>query len=220
MAHDPLVHEPKVRRLGPDFYLCDDVVAVARALLGKVLCSSIGGRVTKAVLIETEAYAGPADRASHAYGGRRTRRTEPMFGPGGQAYVYLCYGIHHLFNVVSGPRDVPHAVLVRAGVPFTGLDIMRERRGSARNDRVLAAGPGTLGQALGIRTRHSGMPLDGETDGDALWLEDHGFRIPPDEIRCGPRVGVDYAGEDAALPYRFRVSPGLVEERVVSKNQA
>lgn len=193
------------RRLRPRFYRRDDVLAVARDLLGKVLCSSIDGRLTKAILIETEAYAGPGDRASHAWGGRRTGRTEPMFAPGGHAYVYLCYGIHHLFNVVSGGRDVPHAILVRAGVPLAGLSTMLERRGKPRADRTLMAGPGTLAQALGIRTRHSGLSLTSAAGRDCLWIEDHGFAVAADEILRGPRVGVDYAGADAALPYRFRI---------------
>jgi DNA-3-methyladenine glycosylase len=188
-------------RLPPDFYLRENVLDVARDLLGKVLCSAVDGRVTKAVIVETEAYAGVGDRASHAYGGRRTRRTEPMYAPGGLAYVYLCYGIHHLFNVVSGPRDVPHAVLVRAGVPFAGVELMRERRGSAQPAAQLTRGPGTLTQALGIRTVLTGTPLAG----DLLWIEDHGLAPGADAILIGPRVGVDYAGEDAALPYRFRV---------------
>ncbi len=190
------------RRLEADFYQRDDVLAVARELLGMVLCSAVGGKLTKAVIIETEAYAGVGDRASHAFGGRRTRRTEPMYAPGGLAYVYLCYGIHHLFNVVSGPRDVPHAVLVRAGVPVAGIDVMRERRGSTRPPRTLISGPGTLTQALGIRTALTGTPLTGEP----LWIEDHGFCPAAGEITVGPRVGVAYADEDATLPYRFRVS--------------
>jgi len=193
-----------LRRLETDFYLRNDVVAVARELLGKVLCSSVGGRLTRAVIIETEAYAGVGDRASHAFGGRRTRRTEPLYAPGGLAYIYLCYGIHHLFNVVSGPRDVPHAVLVRAGVPFAGIDVMHERRGGARPVRSLISGPGTLTQALGIRTAMTGTPLDG----GLLWIEDHGLEPEAHAVLAGPRIGVDYAGEDAALPYRFRVPPG------------
>ena len=148
------------RRLEGDFYQREDVLAVARELLGMVLCSAVGGKLTKAVIIETEAYAGVGDRASHAFGGRRTRRTEPMYAPGGLAYVYLCYGIHHLFNVVSGPRDVPHAVLVRAGVPVAGIEVMRERRGSTRRPaRTLISGPGTLTQALAIRTALTGTPI-------------------------------------------------------------
>jgi len=189
------------RRLEADFYQREDVLAVARELLGMVLCSGVGSKLTKAVITETEAYAGIGDRASHAFGGRRTRRTEPMYAPGGLAYVYLCYGIHHLFNVVSGPRDTPHAVLVRAGVPFAGIDVMYERRGLARPARNLISGPGTLTQALGIHTALTGTPLAGEL----LWIEDHELGPAAGEITAGPRVGVAYADEDATLPYRFRV---------------
>ncbi len=190
-------------RLDSDFYRHEDVVAIARELLGKVLCSATGGETTRALIVETEAYAGITDRASHAFGGRRTARTEPMYAPGGLAYVYLCYGIHHLFNVVTGPAGVPHAVLVRAGLPFDGIDMILARRGRAQVDRTLMSGPGTLAQALAIRTELTGTPLTG----GRLWLEDHGFTVPADKLVVGPRVGVDYAGEDAARPYRFRVAP-------------
>ncbi len=193
-------------RLDPGFYLGEDVVAIARALLGKVLATSIDGRRTRAVIIETEAYAGITDRASHAFGDRRTRRTEPLFAAGGVAYVYLCYGIHHLFNVVTGPEGVPHAVLVRAGSPLDGVDTMLERRGRDEVDARLMAGPGTLSSALGIRTSMTGTPLRSRR----IWLEDHGIDVPANSIRTGPRVGIDYAGPDAALPYRFRARvPGV-----------
>lgn len=190
------------RKLDRDFYRDDDVVAVSRALLGKVLCTSIDRSTTRAVITETEAYAGTTDRASHAWGGRRTQRTEPMYAAGGIAYVYLCYGIHHLFNVVTGSRDLPHAVLVRAARPLEGLDTMLERRGRERVDRKLASGPGSLSRAMGITTALTGTPLTGRS----VWLEDHGIEIAPERIAAGPRVGIDYAGEDAARPYRFVVA--------------
>lgn len=188
--------------LPPDFYLRDDVVAISRELLGKVLCSHIEGEETRVVITETEAYAGVNDRASHAYGGRRTRRTEPMFGCGGTAYVYLCYGIHHLFNVVTNVTGVPHAVLIRAGSAQAGLHKMLARRGKQKEDKTLLAGPGTVAQAMGITTELTGVPLSGEV----LWIEDQGIVVKESAVTVGPRVGVDYAGEDAALPYRFRVS--------------
>ena len=181
----------------------DDVVDVARDLLGKVLCSSIDGHLTKAVIIETEAYAGAGDRASHAYGGRRTRRTEPMYREGGIAYVYLCYGIHHLFNVVTGGRDQPHAVLIRAGSPLIGVDEMLSRRDMRSVGKNLLSGPGSLARALGIHTGLTGTSL---LD-DQLWIEDHDIRVDSDAIIVGPRVGIDYAGEDAARMYRFRIPP-------------
>jgi DNA-3-methyladenine glycosylase len=188
-------------KLTRDFYARDDVVEISRDLIGKVLCTRIRGVLTSAVITETEAYAGVGDRASHAYGGRRTKRTEPMFGPAGTAYVYLCYGIHHLFNVVTGDVDTPHAVLIRAGHPLDSESLMRRRRGRSAGDQSLLAGPGSLAQALGIRTRHSGVSLLDEV----IWLEDRGLPIQAGAITVGPRVGVDYAGDDAQRPYRFRL---------------
>ena len=192
------------KTLPRSFYLRDDVVAVSRDLLGKVLCTEIHGEHTAVVITETEAYAGVTDRASHAFGDRRTPRTEPMYGPGGTAYVYLCYGIHHLFNVVSNQSGVPHAILVRAGEAHSGLEIMLERRGKSGPDRSLLAGPGSLAQALGITTALTGSSL---LDGP-IRIEDHGLRVDAAKISVGPRVGIDYAAEDAARPYRFRLRAG------------
>jgi DNA-3-methyladenine glycosylase len=182
------------------FYLRDDVVAVGRDLLGKVLCTEIRGQRTAVVITETEAYAGVTDRASHAFGDRRTPRTEPMYGPGGTAYVYLCYGIHHLFNVVSNKSGVPHAILVRAGEVHSGLETMLLRRGKSAPDRTLLAGPGSLAQALGITTALTGSSL---LHGP-IRIEDHGLLVDDAQISVGPRVGIDYAAEDAARPYRLR----------------
>ena len=188
-------------RLPEVFYRDEDVLAVSRRLLGKVLCTSIDGELTKAIIVETEAYAGVSDRASHAHGGRRTRRTEPMFAAGGIAYVYLCYGIHHLFNVVTGARDMPHAVLIRAAHPLFGEDVMLRRRQKLVIDKSLLGGPGSLSQALVIRTDMTGASLQG----DRIWIEDHGIDFGQDSVRATPRIGVDYAGEDALRPYRFLV---------------
>ena len=168
-----------------------------------VLCTDVGGCMTKAIITETEAYAGVGDQASHAYGGRRTPRTEPMYAAGGIAYVYLCYGIHHLFNVVTSTKDDPQAVLIRAGHPLVGIDTMYSRRGRSATAGNLLAGPGSLAQALGIRTDLSGASLAGSR----VWVEDQGFRVPGDSISIGPRIGIDYAGEDAARPYRFAIPP-------------
>jgi len=189
-----------VKPLAAAFYRREDVTLVARELLGAVLHTRIRGAETALTITETEAYAGVTDRASHAWGGRRTARTEPMYAAGGIAYVYLCYGIHHLFNVVTGPPDVPHAVLIRAGTPVAGASTMLRRRGRSRVDGRLAAGPGTLSQALGIRTSMSGVSLSGPR----IWIES-GDAVDPARITSGPRVGIDYAGEDAARPYRFRL---------------
>ncbi len=171
----------------------------ARALLGKVLCTYWEGRLTCGMITETEAYGGVADRASHSYGGRRTPRNEPMYAAGGVAYVYLCYGLHHLFNVVTGPEGTPTAVLIRAVEPLDGIEVMLRRRGKSRITPALTAGPGSLAQALGIRTHHSGLSLLHPP----LWIEDRGIHVEPSQIAAGPRIGVAYAGDDAHRPWRF-----------------
>ena len=189
-------------KLSHDFYLRDDVVAISHELLGKVLCTDINGELSKVIISETEAYAGVSDKASHAYGNKRTKRTEPMFGEGGTAYVYLCYGIHYLFNVVTNSRDIPHAVLIRAGIPLAGTELMLERRDKAKVDKALLGGPGSLAKALGITTEHTGLSLLDKQ----IWIEDQGMEIADESVLVGPRVGVDYAADDALRPYRFRLS--------------
>lgn len=181
-----------------------DVTHIARELLGMALSTTLEGITTVGIITETEAYAGIQDRASHAHGGRRTARTAPMYARGGTAYVYLCYGIHHLFNVVTGPEDVPHAVLVRAIIPWQGLTPMEQR---TRPHQLRTTGPGTLTRALGIRTAHTGSDL---IDGPIKILRTT-LTLAEDAIRCGPRVGVEYAGPDALLPYRFRVAPSQLQ---------
>jgi DNA-3-methyladenine glycosylase len=188
-------------KLSRDFYLRDDVVAISSDLLGKVLCTRFNGEIMKAIIVETEAYAGVTDKASHAYGGRRTKRTEPIYGQGGTAYVYLCYGLHHLFNVVTNEAETPHAVLIRAGIPMTGIERMLKRRNKAKVDKTLLAGPGSLAKALGITIDHTGLSLMN----DQIWIEDHGTDVADEAVTIGPRVGVDYAGDDALRPYRFRL---------------
>jgi DNA-3-methyladenine glycosylase len=198
-------------KLEKDFYLREDVVQISKDLLGKYLFTKINGKTTAGIITETEAYAGEIDKASHAYNNRRTNRTEIMFAEGGVSYVYLCYGIHHLFNVVTNFKDQPHAVLVRAIRPMEGLKTILERRNTEptkenielvlKGKKKIAGGPGTVSQALGIRTSHSGLDLTK----NVIWIEDKGIPIKPKDIITGPRVGVDYAGEDAKLPYRFIV---------------
>jgi DNA-3-methyladenine glycosylase len=189
----------KLKKLDSDFYERSSVVTVARALLGKVLVSEMDGVRTSGRIVEVEAYNGVVDRASHAFGGRRTARTEVMFGAGGSAYIYLIYGIHHLFNVVTNRKGIPHAVLVRALEPLEGIPVMLKRMGRERLDHSLTRGPGNVSSALGLRTRHTGLSLlDGE-----IWIGDDGFRVRRADIVATPRIGVDYAGEDAALRYRF-----------------
>ncbi len=184
-----------------EFYVRPSVVQIAKDLLGKYLLTRLEDTVTGGMIVETEAYAGPEDRASHAYNSRRTSRTEIMFHEGGVAYVYLCYGIHHLFNIVTNVEGIPHAVLIRAIEPTDGVELMLRRRNMKEVSPKLSGGPGTLTQALGIKTTQTQTDLTGEQ----IWLEDRGFLVPEDEIIAGPRVGVSYAGEDAENPWRFQL---------------
>ncbi len=191
----------KGKKLSADFYLQEDVVKVSRQLLGKYLMSDIGGKRTGGMIVETEAYDGLNDKASHAYGNTRTKRTETMFQRGGVVYVYLCYGIHHLFNVITADKEIPHAVLIRALEPVTGLEVMQARREKEEVRPDLTGGPGSLAQALGITTTLDGISLMENT----IWIEDRGQSYNPDQIIASARVGINYAGEDAQLPWRFRV---------------
>ena len=185
-------------KLQNDFYLRADVVQVARDLLGKLLITKLNGIYTSGIITETEAYAGIADKASHAYANRRTQRTLTLYKTGGVAYVYLCYGIHHLFNVVTNAENIPHAVLIRSVEPVDGIQKMQKRRNQAAVNQ-LTTGPGKLSQALGITTQLDGRSLQQ----NAVWVEDIGCAVEQDNIFSTKRIGVDYAGEDAKLPYRF-----------------
>jgi DNA-3-methyladenine glycosylase len=156
---------------------------------------------TSGIIVETEAYAGEFDKASHAFGNRRTARTETMFKEGGVAYVYLCYGIHHLFNVVTHMADVPHAVLIRAVEPLDGIEHMLERRRKGRLQPSLTAGPGAMSMALGIHTRHTGKSLQGPD----IWIEDRSIKVTAKNMVIATRVGVAYAAEDALALYRFYI---------------
>lgn len=188
-------------KLTGDFYQRDDVLQISRELLGKFVFTKRDGELTGGMIVETEAYRGPEDRASHSWNGRLTNRTRVMYEPGGVAYVYLCYGIHHLFNVVTAGAGVPHAVLIRAIEPTDGIETQLERRKMTRLMPRIAAGPGALSNALGIDKQFNGERLDS----DSVWLEEKGIVIENKEIITGPRVGVGYAGADALLPWRFRI---------------
>lgn len=172
---------------------------VARFFLGKFLCVQARDGYAEGMITETEAYGGPVDAASHAFGNRRTARTEIMFAPGGAAYVYFCYGMHRLFNIVTGPQDSPQAVLVRAVKITAGHDLVRRRRkGVAEKD--WSSGPGRVCAALGIEMHHNKHDL---LLGETIWIEDRGMNVPPREVKRTPRVGVDYAGKWALKPWRF-----------------
>ncbi|MCB0806825.1 MAG: DNA-3-methyladenine glycosylase [Bacteroidales bacterium] len=192
-------------KIGKKFFEEDDVVGIAKKLLGKVLCTQIGGVKTCGIISETEAYAGATDRASHAFNNRRTARTEVMFGSGGIAYIYLCYGIHHLFNFVTAPENIPHAVLLRGIFPLEGIEIMEYRRGKKFTYKGFSDGPGKASTCLGINTIHNGTPVTG----NQIWVEDRGFEVNRKNIFTGKRIGVDYAGKDAQLPYRFLLLSNL-----------
>ena len=189
------VTNPKLPR---PFYTRSNVVTVARGLLGKLLVvpTAKGERVS-GMIVETEAYRGPLDRAAHSYGGRRTKRTEPMYAIGGTAYVFFVYGMYHQFNVVTNAAETPHAVLIRAVEPTEGIELMRKRR-HGQPDRNLTKGPGKLCIAMGIDRNLDGADLLGEK----VWLE-AGQLVRRPQIVSGPRIGIDYAGEWVDKPWRF-----------------
>ena len=188
-------------KLPVDFYQREDVLTISRELLGKVLCTQFAGHLTSGIIVETEAYAGETDRASHAYGGRRTKRTEIMYAPGGTSYIYLCYGIHHLFNIVTNKKNIPHAILIRAIQPQDGIEIMLQRRNKKKLNPSLTAGPGSLTQALGITVKNSAVSLTG----NLIWLEEQNIYYEEQDILASPRVGVQYAEKDAQNPWRFQI---------------
>jgi len=189
----------KKRILQIVYFQNEQVVELAKDLLGKFLFTNINNHLTGGMITETEAYAGITDKGSHAYNGRRTARTEVMYRAGGISYVYFTYGIHYLFNVVTGKEDVPHAVLIRAIYPLTGTDIMLQRTGKKTVDYQLTNGPAKLTKSLGITKEQNKIPLDGSI----LWLEERGVIIDQEDVTATPRIGIDYAGKDALLPYRF-----------------
>lgn len=188
-----------IKKLDYSFYKRSNVVQVGRELLGKILITRFGDQLTSGRIVETEAYNGVSDKASHAYAGRRTARTEVIYAEAGTAYIYLCYGIHHLFNIVTNRKDIPHAILVRALEPLEGIPLMLQRTGKKKLDYTLTRGPGNLSRALGLGTTHTGASLLT----DEIFVADDGYRPRRTEIGISPRIGVDYAEEDAALPYRF-----------------
>ena len=191
----------KIKKLDHSFYNRNDVLKIAKELLGKILVTQFNGQITSGRIVETEAYRGEIDKASHAYGGRRTKRTEIMYGEGGTAYVYLCYGIHHLFNVVTNKKNIPHAILIRALEPLEGIDTMLNRTRKSKLDFTLTRGPGNVSKALGLFTHHTGINLLQ----DEISVVDDGFKLSKKNIDMTKRIGVDYAEEDALLLYRFSV---------------
>ncbi len=188
-----------MNRLQKSYFLGHDVLAIARDLLGKYLFTMKDGQLAGGIISEVEAYKGMADRASHAYGGRRTRRNEMMYHGGGVVYMYLCYGMHHMLNIVTNEEDIPDAVLIRGIIPTHGEELMLRRTGKSRMSCDIGSGPGKVSKLLGLTVTDNGCPLTGDT----VWIEDRGLQISDNQIEITPRIGVDYAGEDALLPYRF-----------------
>ncbi|HZE72414.1 MAG TPA: DNA-3-methyladenine glycosylase [Pyrinomonadaceae bacterium] len=190
--------KPRSSKLAREFYTRSNVLTIARDLLGRLLVvpASDGTRVS-GIIVEAEAYRGPQDRASHAYGGRRTQRTETMYRIGGTAYIFFVYGMYNQFNVVSNEAEVPHAILIRAVEPVEGIEIMKERR-HGHAERNLTNGPGKLCIAMGIDRSLDGADLLGRK----VWIEE-GQRIPRMQIDSGPRVGIDYAEAWVDKPWRF-----------------
>lgn len=200
------------RRLPRSFYL-QDSRTVARELIGKVLARRVGNAVLAGRIVETEAYAGACDAASHAYRNRRTDRTDILFGAGGYAYVFLIYGLHACMNVVAGEENCGEGVLLRALEPLRGIEIMRRARGCADPCR-LCAGPGNLTRAMGITTADYGLDLCGDT----LYIEDDGFLAPPALVKTSPRIRVEYADEDGLLPWRFYLAGSdCISEKAFTK---
>ncbi len=190
-----------MKKLPPAFYERNDVVEIAKDLLGKIVETTIDGITTSGRIVETEAYVAHIDKASHAYKGKRTQRNEHMYGAAGTAYVYICYGMHHMLNVVTNHVSVPDAVLIRAIEPLQGIDDMLVRTGKKVFDKTLTRGPGNVAKSLGINKNFSGLIYGG----DAINIYSDGFSVTEKEIGASRRIGIDGAGEDAYLPYRFYI---------------
>ena len=188
------------KKIEMSWYLNDNVLEIAKRLLGSLLCTNFDGIVTKGKIVETEAYSGSNDKACHANDQKKTKRNQVMFAHGGHAYVYLCYGVHHLFNVVTNKAGSADAVLIRAVEPIKGIEKMLDRRSMTRAEKRLTAGPGVLSQALGIQTIHYGTALNS----DSIWIE-KGEPLDESQVVSTTRVGVDYAEEDALKPWRFYI---------------
>ncbi len=190
-----------IKILPKEFFLNRNVVEISKDLLGKVLVTQIDGEMTMARIVETEAYDGTVDKACHAFPDKLTQRTAVMFKEGGRSYVYLCYGIHHLFNIVTEREGHAKAVLIRAVEPLEGLEIMKKRR-NQENLHQLTNGPGKVTQALGITTLNNDTVL--YEKGSRIWLGDF-LQIPNFDMVSTTRIGVEYAGDDALLPWRFYI---------------
>jgi DNA-3-methyladenine glycosylase len=191
-----------MKKLRKIFYDRGDVVSIAKELLGKIIVTNIDGITTSGRIVETEAYVAHTDRASHSFAGKRTQRNEHMYSIAGTAYIYICYGMHQMLNVVTNKKDVPDAVLIRAIEPINGIDTMLKRTGKTVLDKTLTRGPGNVGKALGISKEYSGRNLLGD---EISIYHDDKSNIPGNMIGASKRIGVESAGADALLPYRFYI---------------
>ncbi len=188
-----------MKKLPVEFYDREDVLQIAADLLGKIIITKFDGQLTAARIVETEAYIGLTDKASHSFAGKRTARNEHMYAAPATAYVYICYGMHHLFNVVTNKKNIPDAVLIRAAEPIEGIDIMLQRSGKKKLDYTLTKGPGNVAKALGITKAQSGFNLNG----NKMYIAADGW-LSAGETGISARIGIDGAGPAAAaLPYRF-----------------
>jgi len=194
--------------LSKEFYVRDNVVEIAKELLGKVLVTKNNGKITAGIIVETEAYNGIYDKACHAYNGRKTERNKVMYEEGGISYVYFCYGMHYLFNVVTNQKNVPDAVLIRGIIPQKGKDIIFQRISEKSLKKGVLNGPGKVTKALKIDKSLNGVSLMS----NKIWIEDEGIKIPNNHIITTTRIGIDYAEEDALLPYRFLVNDDRIEK--------
>ncbi len=190
-----------MKKLSLAFYKRKDVVAIAKDLIGKIIVTNVNGITTSGRIVETEAYVAHIDKASHAYKGKRTQRNEHMYARAGTVYVYICYGMHHMLNVITNDANVPDAVLIRAIEPLEGIEDMLLRTGKKTLDNTLTKGPGNVAKALGITKVFSGLTF-GENE---INIYDDGVNLKENEIGSSKRIGIDSAGEDALLPYRFFV---------------
>jgi len=190
-----------MKKLPIEFYKRTDVVLIARELIGKIIVTKFNGQITSGRIVETEAYIGFTDRASHSYGGKRTARNEYMYAEAGTAYVYICYGMHHLFNVVTNKKNIPDAVLIRAVDPLCGIDIMLKRSGKAEPGSSITKGPGNAAKALGISKNHSGVNLLS----NEIYITDDGHVFEDALLGVSSRIGIGNTGDAVLKPYRFYV---------------
>ena len=191
-----------MKQLPGIFFDRDDVVQIARDLLGKLVITEIGGEMTGGRIVETEAYIGITDKASHSFGGRRTPKNEHMYSAAATSYIYICYGMHQMLNIVTNKKGIPDAILIRAIQPEIGIDVMERRTGKEPGDHTITKGPGNVGKALGLTKINSGISL---IKGEIRIYKDDESEVRLASIGISKRIGVESAGADGLLPYRFYI---------------